>query len=418
MVYMEVKLTNPFRFPTFDDFLIEKKTLDTLVLHDFDIKSGLTRFFEKYDMKDETHMFDNRIDLKELVDYSNRHLRAFVAAPKEPVPPNASTAASLTTPKAPEDETMKFAVSANFIERHVMRINDLKLMNFIKVLRKFKNLLNTNQKFFKAIQELNKTNKQKNKEQVAAIKSASTNIINTALETQIKKIINSKTSDDVATKTEIDGILVNIKEQIKDIMFRKDDNETIDEDLKTWSNAEMEIVESEYFKYSNTVYCFLANKFGYTAPVNCLFFKSVEGGIFTQLARDFEEYKEKEKVAAAEKEAAEKEAEEKEKEAKEKEAKEKKESEESEEKARLEKEKLIEQIMQSGVKEAEIVFKKIINATKTKPTSENVKKTIESVLYKLYKEGENIEDERPSFAKIMSDNTENDTKHKKNSNFL
>ena len=171
---MEVELDKPFRFPTFDDFLIEKETLDTLALHDFDIKSGLDRFFKKYDMKDETHMFDNRIDLEEIQDYSNRHVENFFAAPETPkaVEDPTSTAATTTVDKDSDkdsdeniiNETMKFAETKNFIERHIMRINDLKLINFIKVLRKFKNLLETNDDFFKAIQGLNKTNKQKNEE--------------------------------------------------------------------------------------------------------------------------------------------------------------------------------------------------------------------------------------------------------------
>ena len=359
---MEVELIKPFRFPTFDDFLIEKKTLDTLVLHDFDIQSGLKRFFEKYDMEDETHMFDNRIDLEEIQDYSNRHLGVFTAAPPTAAPPTAAPANVVSTETS--TETMKFTETKNFIERHIMRINDLKLINFIKVLRKFKNLLD-NADFFEAIQELNKINKQ-----VAAIKTAATGAIKTAATTlndklgkQIQKMIDErKTSDDDATKTYIDNILTSIKTEIKKDtdLFDATDNETIDEDPKTWSNAEMEIVESEYFNYSNTVYCFLATQFGYKNPEEeCLFFKSKEGGFFDKLIKDVEnglknmgEIKEKAVEARKkEKEKADKLA--------------------GEEKDRLEKEakiKLIDQIMQSGAKEAEKVFQKIINAAKTKTT--------------------------------------------------
>ena len=369
---MEVELDKPFRFPTFDDFLIEKETLDTLALHDFDIKSGLDRFFKKYDMKDETHMFDNRIDLEEIQDYSNRHVENFFAAPETPkaVEDPTSTAATTTVDKDSDkdsdeniiNETMKFAETKNFIERHIMRINDLKLINFIKVLRKFKNLLDTNKNFFKAIEYSNNTNKQKNeesKEQVDAIKSTSENLINKVLAKQIKEIIEKdKPSDHDVTKEEIDAILKSIKTEIRDSeLFNEADNETIDETTDTWSNAEMEIVESEYFNYSNTVYCFLAMKFGYNKPTDeCLFFKSKNGGFFDKLMKNVEnglknmgEIKEK-AVEARKKE------------------KEKADELAGEEKDRLEKEakiKLIDQIMQSGAKEAQKVFQKIIDAAKT-----------------------------------------------------
>ena len=369
---MEVELDKPFRFPTFDDFLIEKETLDTLALHDFDIKSGLDRFFKKYDMKDETHMFDNRIDLEEIQDYSNRHVENFFAAPETPkaVEDPTSTAATTTVDKDSDkdsdeniiNETMKFAETKNFIERHIMRINDLKLINFIKVLRKFKNLLETNDDFFKAIQGLNKTNKQKNEEskkQVDVIQSVSDSIINTVLAKKIKEFIDTrKPSDHDVTKEEIDAILKSIKTEIRDSeLFNEADNETIDETTDTWSNAEMEIVESEYFNYSNTVYCFLAMKFGYNKPTDeCLFFKSKNGGFFDKLMKNVENgLKNMGEIKEKAVEAIKKEKEEADKLA-------------GEEKDRLEKEakiKLIDQIMQSGAKEAQKVFQKIIDAAKT-----------------------------------------------------
>ncbi len=418
---MEVELIKPFRFPTFDDFLIEKKTLDTLVLHDFDIQSGLKRFFEKYDMEDETHMFDNRIDLEEIQDYSNRHLGVFTAAPPTAASPTAApataapaapaTAADTVVSTETSTETMKFTETKNFIERHIMRINDLKLINFIKVLRKFKNLLD-NADFFEAIQKLNKINKQ-----VAAIKNMTTDVIKTAATTlndklgkQIQKMIDErKTSDDDATKTDIDAILESIKTEIKEDtdFFSATDNETIDEDPKTWSNAEMKIVESEYFNYSNTVYCFLATKFGYKNPEEeCLFFKSKEGGFFDKLIKDVNggvdkiiEPKNKADEAKQEDDKEEEEEEEK-----------------AEEKARLEKEQLIEQIMQSGAKEAEKVFQKIINAAKTKTTIESVRE-IEFV-DKLSEKIGKLYDSIPSLAKYVSSNTDNDEKQKKNEEYI
>lgn len=366
---MEVELDKPFRFPTFDDFLIEKETLDTLALHDFDIKSGLDRFFKKYDMKDETHMFDDRIDLKEIQDYSNRHVENFLAAPETPKAVEDPTATTTDDKDSDEDEdediineTMKFAETKNFIERHIMRINDLKLINFIKVLRKFKNLLDTNESFFEAIEDSNKANKQKNEEskkQVDAIKSTSENLINTVLAKQIKEIIEKdKPSDHDVTKEEIDAILKSIKTEIrKSNLFNEADNKTIDETTDAWSNAEMEIVESEYFNYSNTVFCFLATKFGYKKPEEeCLFFKSKNGGFFDKLMKNVENgLKNMGEIKEKAVEARKKEKEEAVKLA-------------GEEKDRLEKEakiKLIDQIMQSGAKEAQKVFQKIIDATKT-----------------------------------------------------